>query len=115
MRWTSRYSASLRPRARRSSTKCAARGTSSDRPATSSDPPGYERLQPGAAWCAPRALYFLARYCGEECSLESAVAACESDDEGRTTLAGLVRAAESLRLDPRPIHCTPDELARISG
>lgn len=75
----------------------------------------YEIIRFGAAYCAPRVLYFMARYSGVQTTLEDVVRLCQTDQAGYTTLLHLCNAAEHLGLEPVAIDCTADELLKCSG
>lgn len=75
----------------------------------------YEVLRPDSAWCGPRIVYFFAHYLGRDCSLDAVVKLCQADDQGFTSMANLVEAAQQLGLEPTPIRCSPTELRKLTG
>jgi hypothetical protein len=75
----------------------------------------YEVLAPDAAWCGPRILYFFACYLGRNCTLDEAVARCQTDANGYTTLQNLTRAARELGLEPTPVACDAEQLLALGG
>lgn len=75
----------------------------------------FERLQPDAAWCGPRVVYFFACYFGHEPTLEEVVAACMTDSSGLTTMENLTVAADRMNLGPTPVRCNAAVLMRLGG
>ncbi len=75
----------------------------------------FDVLQPDAAWCGPRVLFFLAQYLGKDCSLDSVVELCGTDAEGYTSLDCLVTAAGEMGLDPVPIGFPPEQVTELEG
>ncbi len=66
-----------------------------------------------SASCGPVALESVLSLLGDTVSAAKCAELAETDANGVTTMAGLVRAARSLDIPARAMHLTPDELAAV--